>query len=104
MRDAYSLFSTVHVAEDMFNFTAYLQSVTGFCWDETELTLYTIYAVSKRCEAYSSSAKLLQRIQFHIQSIYSIFFTASEKNAPFIRGCLNKQTNKQTKISFNAQM
>lgn len=45
MRDAYSLFSTVHVAEDMFNFTAYLLSVTGFSWDETGLTLYTAYAV-----------------------------------------------------------
>lgn len=58
MRDAYSLFSTVHVAEDMLNFTAYLQSVTGFSWDETGLTLYTAYAVLRRSEAYGSSAKL----------------------------------------------
>lgn len=60
----------------MLNFSAYLQSFTGFSWDKKGLTLYTAYTVLRHSEAYGS--KLLQTIQFYIQSINNSFFKAGE--------------------------
>lgn len=69
--------------QSMLNFTAYLQSLPGFRWDKTGLTLYTAYAVLRHSEAYGSSAKLSQTIQFYIQSIYKISFKSTEKTHSF---------------------
>lgn len=64
--------------QSMLNFTAYLQSLTGFSWDKTGLTLYTAYAVLRHLQAYGLSVKLLQTIQFHIWPMNNIFFKVSE--------------------------
>lgn len=81
----------------MLNFAAYLQSLTGFSWDKTGLTLYTAYAVLRRSEAYGSSAKLLQTIPFYIQSINNVFFKASEnkKNIPFVSSSISVRDTKK---------
>lgn len=45
--------------QSMLNFTAYLQSLTGFSWDKTGLTLYTAYAVLRGSEAYGLKCKII---------------------------------------------